>query len=339
MVIKASAAAEIRTLVDALAADDEVHRDSAIARLGIIGARAIARLTDAYAKTTNRRTHLALLRTLELIGDDRCAPLAQRALAEGGDVAVAATGVFRVLLSSPHAATAAAALDTLVATTLDRSQDRRLRLAAFDALQDTAPEVRTRVAEALQRDPSSYLNDVAGVITMADGDAARAEALWKDAVEGRLPDAPLELREALATRGASTPLNSLRALVDAVRAREREADDADRREWLSLRGALHQALALRGSRVALYDLRETLEERPSRLPTTFLTALHVLGDVSCVEPLAAVWAAAGSDTTADGLRWRQQLASTFHAIARREKITKRHAVMKRIAGRWPGIVT
>ncbi len=151
MVIKASASTEIRALVDALGGDDEVHREAAIARLGIIGARAVDRLTDAYANTTTRGTRLAILRALEVIGDHRSAPLARQALGEGGDVAVAATGVLRALLSSASSAVAAAALDTLIATTLDRRHDRRLRLAAFDALQEMSDDVRTRVAAALQR--------------------------------------------------------------------------------------------------------------------------------------------------------------------------------------------
>jgi hypothetical protein len=238
---------------------------------------------------------------------------------------------------------AAAALDTLVATTLDRRHDRRRRLAAFDALQELPDDVRTRVAAALHGDPGGGLNDVAGVITTAGGEAARRrdhEAVWKDALEGRLPDAPDELRAAVATRAATAPLNTLRTLVDAVRSQERDAGtDGARRGWTALRGSLHQALAFRGSRVALYDLRETLADAATPLPTSFLTALHVLGDASCLEPLAAAWGAAEPDRTTEGLRWRQQLASALRAIAQREKVTKRHAVMKKIAARWPGVVT
>jgi HEAT repeat protein len=84
MVIKASASTEIRALVDALGGSDDVHREAAIARLGIIGARAVDRLTDAYANTTTRSTRLAILRALEVIGDHRSAPLARQALGEGG---------------------------------------------------------------------------------------------------------------------------------------------------------------------------------------------------------------------------------------------------------------
>ena len=107
----------------------------------------------------------------------------------------------------------------------------------------------------------------------------------------------------------------------------------------ALRGSLHQVLALRGSRLALYDLRESLEGAPARLPASFLAALHVLGDESCLEPLAAAWAAAAMDNTADGVRWRQQLAAAFKAITQREKITKRHAIDEANRGAMAGDLT
>jgi hypothetical protein len=159
--------------------------------------------------------------------------------------------------------------------------------------------------------------------------------VWQDAIDGRLPEAPGALRDAFGSRAGSAPLNTLRALVDAVRSRERE-DAAHAVEWLALRGALHQALALRGSRVALYDLRETIEACPPALPPSFLAAFHAIGDASCLEPIAAAWGAAGTDP--DGERWRHQLASAFRAIVAREKISKRHASMKRVATKWPGLV-
>src|SRR5262245_16202297 len=102
MVIRASAAAEIRTLVDALAGGDEVHREAAMARLAIIGSRAVERLIATYAKESDRRTRVSILRTLEAIGDHRSGALARQAIAEGGDVAVAAAGTLRSLLTSPN---------------------------------------------------------------------------------------------------------------------------------------------------------------------------------------------------------------------------------------------
>ena len=80
MVIKASAASEVRTLVEALAGDDEVQREAAIARLAVIGARAVEKLTAAYAGTPDRVTRLAILRALEAIGDHRSVSLARQAM-------------------------------------------------------------------------------------------------------------------------------------------------------------------------------------------------------------------------------------------------------------------
>jgi hypothetical protein len=330
MVIKASAASEVRTLVAALEGDDVVHREAAIARLAVIGSRAVEKLTAAYAGTSDRVARLAMLRALEAIADHRSAPLARQAIEEGGDVAVAAAGVLRALLASRHDAAATAALDALVAVALDRQAEHRLRLAAFEALQDMPGDVRERVGQALRDDPDRALRLGAKA---ADRDAAEAEAAWNDALDGRLPDDPRGLRDMLAARGAVAPLNTLQKMIELVRRQEDGVPAAQRDGWLMLRGSLHQALALRGSRIALYDIRETLEHGAGTLPVSFLAALHALGDRSCLEPLAAAYARAGS--TDD--RWRHQLASAFRAIQRREKLTGRHAAIKRLAARWPDV--
>ena len=215
-----------------------------------------------------------------------------------------------------------------VAVALDRQADHRLRLAAFEALQDMPGDVRTRVGQALRDDPAGALRTGARA---ADRDAAEAEAAWTDALEGRLPDDPRGLRDTLATRGATAPLNTLQKMIDQVRRKGDDVPRAQREGWLMLRGSLHQVLALRGSRVALYDLRESLEQHTGTLPVSFLAALHVLGDQSCLEALAAAYARAGSTD----VRWRHQLASAFRAIQRREKLTARHAAIKRLGVRWP----
>ena len=321
MVIKASSATEIRALISALASDDEVRREAGIARLAVIGARAVDALERAY-DGADRITKVAILRTLESIADGRAAPIARRALAERGDVAVAATAALRALLDSPHGPTGADALDALVATALDREADRRLRLAAFDALRDMPEGVRARVAEAVNADPDPRVKARALELPR---DAAAADSIWQDALEGQLPDDPAVLREAAQTRAASAALSALQKLIEAIRAREGSAPRAARAAWQSLRGSLHQALALRGSRVAVYDLRETVSAARGALPTSFLAALHVVGDASCLEPIAVAYANAEPDE-----HWRVQLAAAFRAIAKREKITKRHAVMKRV---------
>ncbi len=318
MVIKASAAAEIRQLISALGGDDEVRREAAIARLAVIGARAVDRLVAAYAAALDREGRIAVLRALEPIGDGRLVPLAKTAMAEGGDVAIAAASALRGMLDSSHTPTATAALDLLIASALDPAAERRVRLAAVDALQDMPDTVRARVAEALKG------HDL-------PGDRATVDAVWQDALAGRLPDTPAVLREAAQIRAQGAALTTIQKLIDAVRAHEGSVGSTARRaEWQGLRGALHQALALRGSRLAVYDLRETLAESHAPLPVSFLAALHVVGDQSCLEPLAAAYARTASDA-----RWRHQLATAFRTISTREKVTRRHAAMKRIVSKWP----
>ena len=299
MSIKPAAATEIRTLIESLGAADEVKREAAIARLAVIGARAADRLTAVFdAPGTSRATKIGILRVYEALGDARVIPLARRALQDGGDVAVAAAGALRPLLSAPGADVSAESLDTLMTILLDGAVERRVRAAAFEALQDV-PELRERLGEVLAVPP----------------DAQTVDAVWQDATDGRLPDAAGPLREAIQLRAAAAPLGVLQKLVDAARAKESGTSVV---EWRAVRGALHQALALRGSRVAVYDLRETIEGADAPLPSTFLTALHLIGDESCLPALAAAHKRAGSDE-----RWRQQLEAAFKAIVKREKLGRK----------------
>lgn len=326
MTIKPSSASEIRTLTAALASEDEVTRESAVARLAIFGTRAVDRIVAAYP-AADRNTRRLILRVLEAIADPRGVALARQAIVEGGDVGVAATGALRALLDSPVTTASTEAFDALVEVAMDRAAERRVRLAALQALRGMPEEVRARVAEALRDDGDPQIQDG---LMQAPQEAAAADAAWRDAAEGNLGDDPAQLREALATRGAAAALGVLQKMIDAVRAREEAVRPASQQEaWRALRGALHQALALRGSNVAVYDLRETLESAAGPLPATFLTAVHVVGDESCVAPIAAAYSAQADE------RWRQQLAAAFSAIAAREKITARSASLKRVATKWP----
>ena len=59
-----------------------------------------------------------------------------------------------------------------------------------------------------------------------------------------------------------------------------------------------------------------------------------LGDVSCLEPIAAAFAHAEASVKSDDW-WRRSLREAFHAIVERHAITRRHAMMKKVAKRWP----
>jgi hypothetical protein len=121
-------------------------------------------------------------------------------------------------------------------------------------------------------------------------------------------------------------------VLDRVREREGSQPAAAREQWRLTRAAAHVALANRGSRLALYDLRESLETAKTPLPVEFLAALTSIGDTSCLEPIANAYSSAKDDW------WRDHLARVFREIIAREKLTRRHAALRRIEKRWPGAV-
>lgn len=339
-----SAGSEVRALIDRLAASDEIQRETAIARLAIIGHRVVDRLIAEYnAETTDRRKRTAILRVLEATADPRALGVAREALADTGDLAVAGAGVLQSLLDSVVDGTAAAALDGLVSAALDPGVERRVRIAALDGLESMPDQVRARVTSAMSEDPDPVLKSRA-----VASQGAPSEAIWQDALDGTLPDAASTLRDAMQTRAATAPLGALQKLVDAVRQRELDVDGEHRPEWLAVRGGLHQALALRGSTVAVYDLRETVQETAGPLPTTFLTALHVVGDQSCLDAIATAYSRAArlrdtptessAHTSKDQERWLQQLTDAFHAVTKREKVGRTGTTMNRLAKKWPDAV-
>jgi hypothetical protein len=99
-----------------------------------------------------------------------------------------------------------------------------------------------------------------------------------------------------------------------------------------VRGALHLALARRGSTVALYDLREALERAREPLHGDYLEAVALIGDGSMLEPLAVAFVEARGMDDAD--HWRRDLADTFHRVVKREGLTRRHAAVRRLRARF-----
>jgi hypothetical protein len=132
-------------------------------------------------------------------------------------------------------------------------------------------------------------------------------------------------------------LTTLHQIVQ--RAREREGAEAgeSRAEWLAVRAAAHAALAQQHSRLALYDLRETVEGAKAPLAVEFVAAMTSIGDVSCLEAVAGAYGRAAKDAPAREDWWRRSLADVFRAIVEREDLTARHAVAKKIEKRWPGL--
>ena len=335
MPIRPSSGAEIRRLIGALGADDEVTRESAVARLAVLGPRAVEILLQAYG-AGEPRFRAGILRAFEAIADPRTLPLARAALSDPArDTVLAAIGVLRAFLNSVEPALARDALDAVVATALDRSQPASPRLAALDALRVLPGDIGEAVRKNLIADSDPDVRARAAVTparSASQDAAANHAAVWRESVEGRLPPLPAHLKQALvAIRGAAR-LTELQHVVDHVRTREqREAVVERREEWRAVRGAVHLALADRNSRLALYDLRDSLLD-PERLPVAFLAALEEVGDATCLEALAAAY---DTSSRSGDAWWREHVATAFRAIVLREGLTRRHAAVKRMMSRWP----
>lgn len=335
MVIESPSARERDRLIARLGDGDETAREAAIARLIILGPRAVDPLLGLLAHDGRETVRVAALRVLEAIGDGRALEPARTLLADADApvaVALGAVAVLRRLLSSPRASVADGALDALAALALDPARAETLRLAALEALDDLPPSTRATLAPALVRDPNPRIR--ARAAGPPAGGAAREgfPVTLEEAAAGRLPARPDRLLPILRRVGPRTAIATLHRLLAAIRAQEAACAPADRTAWLAARGAVHEVLAARGSTVALYDLRDTLATAEEPLPVGFLAALARLGDASCLEPIASAFARA---TSAGHGWWRGHLASAFSAILRRERLTRRHAVVRRVLRRWP----
>jgi hypothetical protein len=328
MSIRPSSAADVTRLLAELAGDDTQRRDLAVARLAVIGPRAITPLLSiASAATRAVPARVAAFEALEAIGDSRALPAATSALADASDdVAMAAIGVLGPIARGSDAR-ATKAFDRLAALATSADAPTARRLAALAAL-DGQPEALLRpLYEALAKDPASRV--VARVTRRQAGAVEPLETL----VSRGLPVDPDVVASVARDDGERAPLKTLTQAIAAVRTREAGAADAGvKAKWTVARGVLHQHLAARGSRLAVFDLRETLEGAKGPLPVGFLSAAAVVGDVGCLLPLARAWA----DSAPEDRWWRDHVAEAFRAIVMREGLTRRHPVLKQILEKWPG---
>lgn len=331
MAIRASSSRQIDALIADLAAANAVTREAAIARLTVTGARAVERVAAlALSASSSGAARAAAFRTLEGIADPRALEPALKAIADSADadpkVATAAIAVARLFVRS---ARGAAAVDRLTAVTLDRRRHDAVRLAALRALRDLDAATIAPLLASLADDPNEAVRTAASARPARPGsDSDPADALARAADEA-LPDEPDTLRRAIAEAGGCAPLPQLLKILERVREREGSATPGRRGDdWAMARAAAHVALAERGSRLAVYDLRESFERARAPLPVEFLTALSLVGDASCLEAIAAAHARA-RDTW-----WRDHLADAFRNIVARENITRRHAAIKKIERKW-----
>jgi hypothetical protein len=333
--IHLSASKQIGKLVADLSSDRAATRDAAVARLTVIGQRAGEPLAALIANRSAPATaRSAALRIFEAIDDPRGLDAALSALDDpSADVAQAAVAALRPHLRGRRGAKA---VDGLTRTALDQTRALDLREAAVRQLLGLEKSALRPLLKALRGDPSSRIAALAApdANTQATGEQGRSDKLVAQAADGQLPrDADL-LRRAIMEAGGRASLPVLHRVVERIRDREQSAAAMERRTWTAARAAAHVVLARRGSRVALYDLRESIETAREPLPVAFLAALDVIGDVSCLEPIVAAYVVA-TKRPDDQDWWRDHLVQAFRAIVRRERLTRRHSGVKRLFTRWP----
>jgi len=293
--------------VDRLIADlqgaDQVRRDTAVARLRVLGSRAVPRLAAFIEGSAPPGARALALTALEGTTDPRAAEIACAVLdAPDVDTVVAALGVLRTWVATE---TGTRLLEIVSAMAVDGRRDARIRVAAIDALADL-PEHLVGPIRRHGPPPGSA---------------------------GPPLDDPAAARDWVHAHGAAATLSTLHEAVKAFRDRERMVESSrDRQDWLRARGAVHEALAKRGSRLAVYDLREAFSAARAPLPAGFLEAVSALGDASCLEPLARAWSAT------PGTAWRGQLLEAAQRIVRRSKLSGRSAVVKGIRANWDGFL-
>ena len=220
MVIKSSAGPEVRRLIEQLAGDSEMGREAAIARLAIVGTRAVQSLLDVLAADLPVPARTGALRALEAIGDRRALAPALRVLEppDGDpDLGQAAVGVVRGHLASRVAAEADRAFERLTEVALDPRRTDAVRLAALDALDEVPGDTRDALRAQLVKDSSLAVRARARGPVEAPPDCS-PEAL-EAAASGELPGTPEQMVSLLAAQAARAPLASLHRLVGVVRAR------------------------------------------------------------------------------------------------------------------------
>lgn len=339
MVIKASSGKAIDALIADLASGDQIRRDAAVARLTVIGARAVHRLLNVASDlTAESAVRASAFRALDAIGDPRALhPALDAVVGDDLAAAIAAIDVVRAFLGSQQGV---AAIDRLSGVAVDRERPASVRVAAIRALQGLDAETLEPLLTPLRNDPDAAVASAAA--TGSIGSRAQTteelppERLLEEAAQGRFPVDAASLRKALMAEGGQASVTTLHQIVDRCRVREGSESVEGRAAWTGVRAAAHATLADRGSRLALYDLRETLESAKEPVAVEFLAAMSTIGDTSCLEPLATAYARAVAGAPAREDWWRSRLSDVFRTVAGREQITRRHAVAKKIEKRWPG---
>jgi hypothetical protein len=239
-------------------------------------------------------------------------------------VAVAAIGVARAFIQSRHSVRV---VDRLSAVALDQRRPDAVRVAAVRALRDLDATTVAPLLRSLSRDRSDAVKAEAAA-SQVDRPPADAAAALARFVDQPLPDEAEAMRTTIVAAADSAPLPVLLAVLERIRDREAGEPKSRRAAWTAARASAHLALARRDSRLGLYDLRESLEQSREPLPVDMLAALSLAGDASCLDAIAAARARSNDEW------WRDHLSRAFDAIVTRERLSARHAVMRKIRAKY-----
>ena len=157
MAIRASASLEVRRLLGDLEGDDAVRRETAVARLAVIGTRAVRQILEHLAAAEPAAVKAALLLALESIPDPRAVePVLSALSSDDAEVRVAAIRASRGLLSLPQGTRV---LDRLTALVLNPGRPGAERAVALDALSVLPARTVRPLIEKLRDDSSREVRD------------------------------------------------------------------------------------------------------------------------------------------------------------------------------------
>ena len=335
MAIRKSAASEIRLFIEHLRDADPGARDAALARLSVAGVRAVPHLLDALDSTTSPVARALVLKALEASGDRRGIDAALGLLHSRATDPKVASAAVRLLGNHLDAAEENRALDALSAIVLDPAYRQELRLEAFAELERMPARLIAPIRQWLAADPDEAVRRRAAV--QGTSGATPDDRLARLAlVASGHPADPAALRHWVQEAAQDPSLSTLHRLVEVACTREAQAPSAaDADEWRAARGVIHVALATRGSRLGVYDLRESLAQAVSTLSEDFVSALRLVGDATCLEPIVAAIARMPIDIETRDHRIHDGLVDAGRAIVTREGLTRRHAAVKKILKTWP----
>jgi hypothetical protein len=172
MAIRPSSSAEIRQLIAALGGEDEVAREAAVARLAVLGERAVEHLLTEFPNATPR-ARTGMLRAFEAAADPRTFAVARAALQDASaTMQIAAIGTIRTFLASSRPALSRDALDALIDTALDQRRVSIVRIAAYEVLRDLPADAHDPIRDTLAADPDPDVRAHTAVRRPQNDDAA-----------------------------------------------------------------------------------------------------------------------------------------------------------------------